>query len=84
VPLFTLLDREFDAIDKFLQSNPQFGGYAEGCALNGTFHAPHDDMAADHNGGTCLELECSGRQLETAGITFSPKGVIYRVTALGP
>ena len=34
-------------------------------------------------GWTCLELNCSGRQLETAKITFGRSGVIYRVTC-GP
>jgi len=43
-------------------------------------------MATDkeeNSGWVCLELHCSGRQLETAKITFSPNGVIYRVTC-GP
>lgn len=32
---------------------------------------------------TCLELRCSGQQLETAKLTFTPKGTLYRVTC-GP
>lgn len=35
------------------------------------------------SGWVCLELQCSGRQLETAKISFSRNGVIYRVTC-GP
>ena len=34
-------------------------------------------------GWTCLELPCSGQQLETAKLTFTGKGAIYRVTC-GP
>jgi hypothetical protein len=34
-------------------------------------------------GCTCLELRCSGQQLETAKLTFTPKGALYRVTC-GP
>ena len=34
-------------------------------------------------GWVCLELHCSGRQLETAKISFGRNGVIYRVTC-GP
>jgi hypothetical protein len=43
-------------------------------------------MATDNeesSGWVCLELHCSGRQLETAKISFSRTGVIYRVTC-GP
>lgn len=43
-------------------------------------------MATDNDessGWVCLELQCSGRQLETAKITLSRSGVIYRVTC-GP
>jgi hypothetical protein len=37
----------------------------------------------DRGGWTCLELNCSGRQLETAKATFTSKGLVYRVTC-GP
>ncbi len=36
-----------------------------------------------NRGWTCIELQCSGRQLETARISFTPNGVIYRVSC-GP
>jgi len=32
---------------------------------------------------TCFELRCSGQQLETAKLTFTPKGALCRVTC-GP
>ena len=34
-------------------------------------------------GWTCVELTCSGQQLETAKLTFTRKGALYRVTC-GP
>jgi hypothetical protein len=34
-------------------------------------------------GWTCLELPCSGQQLETAKLTFTRNGTLYRVTC-GP
>jgi hypothetical protein len=37
----------------------------------------------DNGGWTCFEISCSGQQLETAKLTFSRKGLIYRVTC-GP
>lgn len=37
----------------------------------------------DRPGWTCLELPCSGEQLETAKLTFTSKGTLYRVTC-GP
>jgi hypothetical protein len=38
----------------------------------------------DEDGGwTCLELQCSGQQLETAKLTFTRNGTLYRVTC-GP
>jgi hypothetical protein len=43
-------------------------------------------MATDNEetgGGTCLELQCSGRQIETAKLSFGRHGVTYRVTC-GP
>ena len=54
--------------------------------LRGMLPAPpkrmsgHDD---NRHGWTCLELNCSGEQPETAQITFSSNGAIYRVTC-GP
>lgn len=38
---------------------------------------------ADSEGWTCLELPCSGEQLETAKLTFTRNGTLYRVTC-GP
>ena len=38
---------------------------------------------AEIGGATCLELSCSGEQLETARLTFTRKGTLYRVTC-GP
>jgi hypothetical protein len=41
-------------------------------------------MAGDTGSGeTCLELACSGQQLETAKLTFTGAGTLYRVTC-GP
>jgi hypothetical protein len=37
----------------------------------------------ESDGSTCLELPCSGEQLETAKLTFTRKGTLYRVTC-GP
>ena len=37
----------------------------------------------EHGGWTCLELQCSGQQLETAKLTFTRNGTLYRVTC-GP
>ncbi len=38
---------------------------------------------SEGSGWTCLELPCSGQQLETAKLTFTEKGTLYRVTC-GP
>jgi hypothetical protein len=46
----------------------------------------HDDVSDDNResgGTTCLELPCSGQQLEIVKITFTRKGTLYRVTC-GP
>ena len=43
-------------------------------------------MSNDNRAGggwTCLELPCSGQQLETAKVTFTGKGALYRVSC-GP
>lgn len=37
----------------------------------------------ERGGWTCLELPCSGKQLETVKLTFTRKGALYRVTC-GP
>jgi hypothetical protein len=52
----------------------------------GTFPAPLRSMSDDNREGggwACLELPCSGQQLETAKLTFTSKGALYRVTC-GP
>jgi hypothetical protein len=51
----------------------------------GIFRAPSRSMAGDTGSGgrTCLELTCSGQQLETAKLTFTGAGTLYRVTC-GP
>jgi hypothetical protein len=54
--------------------------------MHGTFRAPIRSMAHDREQGggwTCLELQCSGQQLETAKLTFTRNGTLYRVTC-GP
>ena len=38
---------------------------------------------SENGGWTCLELPCSGQQLETASLTFTHKGALYGVTC-GP
>jgi hypothetical protein len=38
---------------------------------------------AEVEGWTCVELQCSGQQLETAKVTFTRNGTLYRVTC-GP
>jgi len=41
------------------------------------------DDNEESSGWTCLELRCSGQQLETAKLTFTRNGTLYRVTC-GP